>query len=164
MIMKRNIFAKHIRITFVFLVLLAGCASQGARNIMNHNPEIDSLIAEMKSGDENNLISASVMLGQYGHEAVEPLIELLKDYRHLVRDYSAMSLGIIGADAKDAVPALLTVLRDENSSVRYAATVALGKIGVNSIEVIEGLRTATSDSDAMVVRGAKNALEELKKR
>lgn len=125
---------------------------------MNYETELKELVGQMSSGDEDNLISASVMLGQFGKSAVAPLICLLTDPRPLVREYSAMSLGIVGKDASDATQALLPLLKDASDAVRYAAVVAIGKIGLWDGVVEQSLREVLSDPDAMVARGAAEAL------
>jgi HEAT repeat protein len=128
---------------------------------MSDAEEIDSLLEDIRSGDENRLISASPMLAQFGSAVVPSLVDTLQSEQPLVRDYSAMSLGLIGSPAEPAIPALCVATRDINSSVRYTAIVALGRIGRPTAEVVTCLNAALADPDPMNQKGARNALREL---
>ncbi len=128
---------------------------------MNDGEKIESLLDDMRSGDENRLISASPMLAQFGAMAVPGLLNTLQSDQPLVRDYFAMGLGLIGAPAEPAIPALCLATCDIDPSVRYTAIVALGRIGTPTAEVVTCLSAALADSDDMNQKGARNALQEL---
>ena len=123
--------------------------------------EIKCLLEDMQSGDEDRLIHAAPLLAQFGLAAVPALLGTLQSTLPLVRDYSAMALGLIGAPAESAIPALCEATRDSNDSVRYAAIVALGGIGKRTSEVISCLTAALNDPDPMNRKGAGNSLHEL---
>ena len=129
---------------------------------MTDSEEIASLLEDMRSGDEDRLISASPMLAQFGAAAVPGLVDTLGSSHSLVRDYSAMGLGLIGAQAASAIPALCHAAQDSDASVRYTALVALSLIGQPTKEVVACLHAALADSDLLNQRGARNALHELK--
>jgi len=131
------------------------------KHIVTDAEEIAELLEDMHSGDENRLINAAPMLAQFGTAAVSGLVSTLEDSQPLVRDYSAMGLGLIGAAAESAIPSLCRAVHDSNTSVRYAAIVALGRIGKATSDVVESLNAGLSDSEPMNQRGARNALEEL---
>ncbi len=129
---------------------------------MDDAEEIESLLEDMRSGDENRLIRASPMLAQFGPAAVPGLLDTLHSIHPLVRDYSAMGLGLIGEPAEPAIPALCIIAtHDADDSVRYAAIVALGRIGKPTTKVISCLTAALADPDPMNQRGAQNSLREL---
>jgi HEAT repeat protein/protein-S-isoprenylcysteine O-methyltransferase Ste14 len=65
-------------------------------------------------------------LEKIGEQAVDPLIELLKDPDPSLRQIAASTLGRIGSAR--AVDALMESLKDKNSNVRWDAAGALGKI------------------------------------
>jgi HEAT repeat protein len=129
---------------------------------MTDAEEMSALLDDMRSGDENRLISASMMLPQFGKEAVPGLLTTLASSQSLLRDYSAMALGLIGHDAENAVPALCGTTFDADHKVRYAALVAIGKIGKSMPEVVSCLNIALRDPDEMCRKGARNAISELK--
>jgi len=128
---------------------------------MTDAEEIEALLQDIRSGDENRLISAAPMLAQFGDAAVPGLLRTLRDCHPLVRDYSAMALGLIGAPAEPTIPALCLATRDPNAAVRYTAIVALGSIGKPTTEVVTCLNAALVDPDPMNQKGARHALREL---
>ncbi len=129
---------------------------------MTDAEEISALLDDIRSGDENLLINASMMLAQFGKEAVPGLLTTLASSESLIRDYSAMALGLIGHDAESALPALCGAAFDVNHKVRYAALVAIGNIGKFTPEAVACLNVALSDPDEMCRKGARNAISELK--
>jgi HEAT repeat protein len=129
---------------------------------MTDAEEISALLDALRSGDENRLIEASPMLAQFGQEAVPGLLMTLANSQSLVRDYSAMALGLIGPNAESALPALCKATRDVNDGVRYSAIVAIGRIGKSTPKVVTCLNSALHDPDDMNRKGAQNAISELK--
>jgi len=88
-------------------------------------------IGALKSADEAVRLEAISQIGEHGAEgaqAVEPLVELLKDPSATVRARAALSLGQIGEPAKPAVPALIDLLKDADPTVRRQAIVAVRNI------------------------------------
>ncbi|GBC77852.1 Phycocyanobilin lyase subunit alpha [bacterium HR08] len=94
-------------------------------------------------------------LGEIGSaEAVEPLIQALRDEDWWVRTAAAKALGQIG-DAR-AVEPLIQALRDKGKWVRTAAAKALGQIG--DARAVEPLIQALRDWDESVRTAAAEAL------
>ena len=101
------------------------------------------------------------MLGQFGIAAVPGLVATLQDPQILVRDYSALALGLMGPEAEMAIPALCQATFDDNPGVRYTAIVALGRIGKNTPDVQICLKSSLRDANEMICRGAELALQAL---
>lgn len=87
-------------------------------------------------------------------EAVEPLLNALKDEIPSVRQEAARALGLIG-DPR-AVKPLLQALQDEEVSVRAAAVEALGEF--DDPEIVEPLIQALGDKDKKIRAAAAYAL------
>ena len=112
-----------------------------------------------KLNDENEYVRQhfAQILGELGDaNAVESLIEVLKDKEETgrVRGYAAKALGSIG-DAK-AVEPLIEVLDDNNIYVRRDVAEALGKIG--DARAVEPLIAALKDKDRYMRVSATEAL------
>lgn len=120
--------------------------------------DIPRVIACFKVDDELGVLAADA-LSKAGPKAVEPLRAKLKDSDARVRYYSALTLALIGPDAKDAADGLVQCLGDDDAQVRQKAAYALGKLGVKSDNVINGLVKALSDKEEMV---STQAIETLK--
>jgi len=94
-------------------------------------------------------------LGEIGSaEAVEPLIQALRDEDESVRAAAANALGRIG-DAR-AVEPLIQALRDSNWRVRAAAAEELGRI--RDVRAVKPLIQALRDSNWRVRAAAAEAL------
>lgn len=78
-------------------------------------------------------------LARIGSDAVDPLIEALRDPEPMVRAAAARSLAVIGPEASRAVPALMQALDDRDDRVRIAAARALGQIGPAAREAVPAL-------------------------
>ena len=92
-------------------------------------------------------------------EAVEPLIQTLKDEYWVVRRNAAEALGKL-MDPK-AVEPLIQTLKDESKNVRGEAAIALGKIG--DTRALEALTEAEKDKSRWVRGSAAKAFEEIKR-
>ena len=80
------------------------------------------------SRQRNKALEAAVSLGKIGdRRAVEPLINMLKDFDSVLTMIAAVSLGKIGD--KGAVKPLIDMLMDDDKSKSSAAVRALGEIG-----------------------------------
>lgn len=91
----------------------------------------------------------AVALGRMGEEAVEPLIELLRDPDPALREVAAVALGEIGS--RTAVEPLIGGLTDPEGSVRYWVVASLGQLRAE--EAVEPLVVMLAD-DARGVRSA----------
>ncbi len=93
-------------------------------------------------------------LEKIGEQAVNPLIDLLKDPDPSLRQIAAAVLGRIGSDR--AVDALIESLKDDNSNIRWEAAGALGQIKAE--KAVEPLITRLKDESAPVVYQTATAL------
>jgi HEAT repeat protein len=93
-----------------------------------------------------------------GKDAVEPLLEILRDENHHIRKEAVIVLGNI-ADARATEP-LLESLKDSHPEVRREAAAALGHI--KDVIAIEPLLAALEDSDPQVQDAAFQGLSMIK--
>lgn len=103
-------------------------------------------------------LSAAVALGAIGDDALEPLVDSLRDQRPRVRELAAFALGEMGPDAREAVPSLVDRLDDVEKSVRVEAAWALGTIGSDAGDSIAALVQTLTDEDDFVRAKAAEAL------
>ncbi|MFA5331800.1 MAG: HEAT repeat domain-containing protein [Methanoregula sp.] len=89
--------------------------------------DISSLLAALKSPDEDVRMIAVESLVKYGEEASDPLISSISDPSARVRAAVAEALGKIRCER--AVPGLSGLLLDGDEEVRCSAASALGAIG-----------------------------------
>jgi HEAT repeat protein len=88
-------------------------------------------------------VHALIKLGPLGKKALvekglKVLQDGLSDAKPTIRERSAMSIGVIGADAKAAVPSLLKLCTDKESAVRSATYRSLERVkNVPPIEVVK---------------------------
>jgi HEAT repeat protein len=128
---------------------------------MTDEEEIASLLDDMRSGDEDRLLSASIMLAQFGAAAVPGLLSTLASPHALTRDYSALSLGLIRPPVEEALPALCQAAFDISDKVRFAAVAALERIGKTTPEVMACLGSVLSDPNEETRQRAKTAIRNL---
>ena len=121
-----------------------GCALQGLKDI--GPPSVPLLIVALKNSDRRVRRKASCVIDNIGYElkeigdfqAVEPLIEALKDPTSTVRSHSVTALGKIGGP--QALPAVISALKTEavrsalDIGVCYRAIEALHRLGETAAE------------------------------
>ena len=101
--------------------------------------EVDDLIKQLQSNDNEERRFAAKALGEGGTEskaAVPALMKALKDRDTFVRRFSAQALGEIGPDARPSVFALAAALDDPRKEVQTAAAHALAKLGPSGVETL----------------------------
>ncbi|NLS92757.1 MAG: HEAT repeat domain-containing protein [Planctomycetaceae bacterium] len=103
-------------------------------------------------------LSAAVALGAIGEDALEPLVDSLRDQRPRVRELAAFALGKMGPDAREAVASLVDRLDDVEAPVRREATCSLGKIGSDAGDSVAALVQTLTDEDDFVRATAAEAL------
>jgi predicted Zn finger-like uncharacterized protein len=91
-------------------------------------------------------------------DAVPALIAALEDKDAEVRGSAAVTLGIIGPDARAAVPGLTQALKTGDPEFKAEAAFALGHIGPAAKAAAPALADALKDRDATVRRFAAEAL------
>jgi HEAT repeat protein len=112
--------------------------------------------------DENiDVQGASILaLSRFGGEpgVVPALIDMFDREDSYLRYCVAISLGLIGPEAREAIPDLIECLNDEDSLVRSSAAESLGLIGHNTMRAVNALIKAIDDVDELVRRSAAYAL------
>jgi len=120
--------------------------------------DVDTLIADLKTGDDCSRASAARALGELGGEkAAQALIAALDDEENWVKEYAAEALGKL-AHAPAIVP-LGKLLESDNYNVRCYAVNALGKIGGE--EARQSIEPLKDDSDSWVREAAISALAKM---
>ncbi|MCL4704154.1 HEAT repeat domain-containing protein [bacterium] len=153
--------------------ILGGEATKIFRAIFN-NPERRiktkgaALLCALRSKQANEILLKAIrdekerkitteILVTVGEEAVDALINALKDSSQWVREHAAEALGKIAST--QAVEPLIAVLKDSERWVRWHAAQALGKIG--DPRAVDPLIAALKDSDEWVRRYTAEALGEI---
>jgi HEAT repeat protein len=88
---------------------------------------IQPLVTAMHAGDSDLCWSAAAALGTIGGEAVEALIDLLRDRDASVRANTAWALGI--PNDPRALEPLINALKDSDPNVRHNSAESLGGLG-----------------------------------
>ena len=143
------------RLVGIVGMVLCVAAARGA--------DMDELIKQLRSGDNDARRAAARALGEGGAEAktaVPALITALKDRDTFVRRFSAQALGAIGPDAQSAVRPLTAALNDPKNEVRGAAVSALGKLGPSGVETLIDV-AGDNRKDGTVRRQAVHVLGDL---
>jgi HEAT repeat protein len=143
------------RLVGIVGMVLCVAAARGA--------DMDELIKQLRSGDNDARRAAARALGEGGAEAktaVPALITALKDRDTFVRRFSAQALGAIGPDAQSAVRSLTAALNDPKNEVRGAAVSALGKLGPSGVETLIDV-VRDNRKDVTVRRQAVHVLGDL---
>jgi len=94
--------------------------------------DVDSLVRELKSENEDAQALAAHQLGELGpgaKSAVPALISVLKGESVAARSEAIIALGKIGPDAAAAVPELAKILRGYSVILKYNALQSLRQIG-----------------------------------
>jgi HEAT repeat protein len=92
-----------------------------------HRAEITALISALTDGKNvYRMLQAAASLGNHGHAAVEPLMEVMTDPIKGKQWQAAIALQKIG---RPALLPLIQALNEENRDVRSSAIWALAKIG-----------------------------------
>ena len=126
--------------------LVRGCALQGLKDI--GPPAVPLLIVALKNPDRQVRRKASCVIDNIGYElkkvedfqAIDPLIDALKDPTSVVRSHSVTALGKIGG--AQALPAVLSTLKTEavrsalDIGVCYRAIEALHRLGETAAECL----------------------------
>ena len=121
---------------------------------------LDAVITNLASHDDRTREKARHTLVAMGKDAVQSLIEALKDKRYLMRWEAAKALGEI-ADS-GAAPALVEALEDEAFDVRWLAAVALIKMNIRGLRPL--FRALMERGDSTLLReGAHHVIHDLSK-
>ncbi len=119
--------------------------------------ELDSLIRELTSDDDERAARALEQLPQHGQAASEMLLELLNSERADDRWWAVAGLGSIGGEG--ALPSLLVALHDPDPDVRQCAAIALRQIADPA--AIPDLIELLGHDDRLLARLASGALAAL---
>lgn len=119
--------------------------------------DLDSLIADLTSDDDERAARALEQLPEHGQAASELLLDLLRSERPDDRWWAVAGLGSIGGQA--ALPSLLIALQDRDPDVRHCAAIALRQLADPA--AIPDLIELLSDRDRLLARLASGALAAL---
>jgi HEAT repeat protein len=125
-----------------------------------NNSSLDQIKANLASHDDRTREKARHTLVAMGKDAVQSLIEALKDKRYFMRWEAAKALGEI-ANA-DAAPALVEALEDEAFDVRWLAAVALIRINIRGLRPLFQALMERGDS-TLLREGAHHVIHDLSK-
>jgi HEAT repeat protein len=124
------------------------------------NSSLDQIKADLASHDDRTREKARHALVAMGKDAVQSLIEALKDKRYLMRWEAAKALSEI-ADSR-AAPALVEALEDEAFDVRWLAAVALIRMNIRGLRSL--LQALMERGDSTLLReGAHHVIHDLSK-
>jgi HEAT repeat protein len=129
-----------------------------ACNTSSKGPDVQGLVAALRSPREDVRGHASLELIGIGAPAAPAVAELLKDSDPHIRHVGATTLWGMGVNAAPAVSALAAALGDESSEVRVASAMALGGIGPAAAPAVPALAKVLKDKDGAVGREAADAL------
>jgi phycocyanobilin lyase beta subunit len=115
--------------------------------------ELNSLLAELLSGDETRAEAAVPGLVSMGERAIQPLMEAAKTEDADQRWWAVRALAEIPSTRGEDLAAFL---KDSNAAVRQVA--ALGLVIHPEEALIDNLAAALHDPDSMVASLASNAL------
>lgn len=116
---------------------------------------LETLCADLISGDDTRAEAAAVRLPALGEPALQALRPLLRDPDQDVRWWAVRALA--GFEHQDAVIFnLLAALQDPSTDVRQAALMSL--CHHPDVQALDALLRALSDPDPMTARLASNAL------
>lgn len=116
--------------------------------------DLQSLIANLTSGDDEIAESAVEQLAALGETALPALFDLLDSADPEKRWWSLRALAVISHP--DVPPQLQDALQDTDTTVRQCATLGLSR--QPSIEAIPDLIALLDDEDRLLVRLAGDAL------
>ena len=122
-------------------------------------PELESLLADLLSGDDERAEQASNRLPQLGEQAIFSLSALLSDPSADTRWWAVRALAGFGGNEtlkNHLLDALMAALVDETEEVRQAA--ALGLLHNPHPQAISPLIGALSDPDRLTAKLAASAL------
>lgn len=121
---------------------------------------LEAVIVNLASRNDRTREKARHTLVAMGKDAVESLIEALKDKRYLMRWEAAKALGEI-ADS-GAAPALVEALEDEAFDVRWLSAVALIRINIRGLRPLFQALMDRGDS-TLLREGAHHVFHDLAK-
>jgi HEAT repeat protein len=121
---------------------------------------LDAFIADLASHDDRTREKARHTLVAMGKDAVQSLIEALKDKRYLMRWEAAKALGEIANAA--AAPSLVAALEDEAFDVRWLAAVALIRMNIRGLRPLFQALMERGDS-TLLRQGAHHVIHDLSK-
>jgi HEAT repeat protein len=132
-------------------------------------PVFYDVIAAMEHEHPNVRMCAARLLygliqrgGVVGEDAVGPLAAALRDPDCRVRHQAAVTLSIVGEDARAAVPGLIRALSDTEDIVREWAAHALAAAGPAAKAAIPALTEALLDDEPCVRHAASDAIDALR--
>jgi len=157
---------KTIRFILIATLALSGCRSSSARNeseneVIKKLREPSALEILSSGGFAVHTISPHDRfsgLASQGPFVRPKVIEALGHKDSVVRRNAAITLGMMGPEAKDAIPGLIVALKDRESHVPPAAAAAIWQIDQTAYDVKPILIAALKDADSDTRRTVAEAL------
>ncbi|HZD43860.1 MAG TPA: HEAT repeat domain-containing protein [Methanomicrobiales archaeon] len=104
---------------------------------------IEPLIVALTDPYSNVRESAATALTNFGDEAVDPLLDALRDVNDTKRSYAAGILGRIASER--AIEGLVVAMSDQNPDVRYSVVGSLSQIPGAADSLIGALKNENED-------------------
>jgi hypothetical protein len=134
-----------------------------AEEFQDLNSQIDALIKDLHAEDGLQRQRARLSLIDLGHEAVVPLIEVVRHEKGTARWEAIEALSRL--IAPNAVPALIGALKDDDTGIRWAASNALITQDRATMKpLLEALVKPGGFGSAVFRQGAHHILHVLKDR
>jgi HEAT repeat protein len=121
-------------------------------------PDINGLLAKLKSPDRGVSGEANLALIRIGEPVVPGLIEMLQSEDPRLRKTAATTLWGLGPKGRAAAPALAVLLQDPDPALRLAAAMALDSMGPDAAPAVPELTRALRDGEGEVRQWSAKAL------
>ena len=128
----------------LLLVLGLGLAAPGCRSTPK-GPDVDDLMARLKSEDAAVSGAANLEVIRLGEPAVPGLVAMLQSGDVRLRKVAATTLWGLGAKGRAAVPDLAAMLEAPETELRLAAAMALDNMGPAAVDAVPALVKALRD-------------------
>lgn len=120
------------------------------------HPDLQALLQDLSSGDDDRAEPAALALGKLGDEALPALRALLASPDVDCRWWATRTIG--QSESAAAVAALIDACRDADADVRACASYALGTFGERAGEAVPALVDRLADASVYVGQMAADAL------
>jgi HEAT repeat protein len=131
------------------------CSSAEVSSVSSKDQEINDFIIALDDQTIPDIDRYEIIhkLSLFGIDAVDPLLEKLKDANHFFRWNILLTLGAIGPEATEASPFLIQIVKnnDEELDMRSHALDTLVAIGVDP-RVVPEVRTAVKENPVLCLK------------
>ncbi|MET0554984.1 MAG: HEAT repeat domain-containing protein [Vicinamibacteria bacterium] len=145
------------RLSLLLLALALGAGATGCRGTPK-GPDVDDLLARLKSEDAAVSGAANLEVIRLGEPAVPGLVAMLNSGDARLRKVAATTLWGLGAKGRVAVPDLAAMLETPETELRLAAAMALDNMGPAAVDAVPALIKALRDPEGEVRQWSAKAL------